>query len=308
MLTFADDVEVAADFGESRARARTALHEREIDLAKAQHTHLYDGLQRALEMIRGNPAIPRRSFAIVLSDGEDDGSQKTLADVVQLATGVEEQAPILVFAIGYVGRTRESSTLALKELAERAGGSFMRADSAARVQDFFDAASSQVLASYVVRFPTEFDGARHEVRVSLGEATGTREVDYPALSGSVWPMLAALAGAAGAVAIGALLFAWWRQGTLGRLEVLSGQSAGTSFPLRAGRTRIGANDDNDVTLPTDTVSRYHAEIIARGRRVEIEDLRSKNGTFVNGGPVERRHPLRPGDRIRIADIELRFER
>lgn len=308
VLTFGDDVDVLADFGVDRGTAAAAVRDRELDLARGQHTRLYDGLRKGLEMIRNNPGVPRRAFVIVLSDGEDDGSQSKLDDVVQLATGVEEQAPILVFAIGYVGRAPESATQALKQLAERAGGSFMRADSASRVEDFFDAATSQVLSSYVVRFPADFDDAKHDIRLALGESSAMRPFKYPPGSGSVWPMLAALGVAALVVALGALVFSWWRSASLGRLEVMSGQSKGTTFPLRPGRTRIGANEDNDLTLPTDTVSRYHAEIIARGRRVEIEDLRSKNGTFVNGGAIDRRHRLRPGDRIRIADVELRFER
>ena len=307
VLTFGDDVDVIADFGVDRGAASAAIRDRELDLARGQHTRLYDGLRRGLELIRNNPGVPRRSFVIVLSDGEDDGSQSKLDDVIQLATGVEEQAPILVFAIGYVGRAPESATQALKQLAERAGGGFMRADSASSVEDFFDAAASQVLSSYVARFSADFDGAKHDVRLALGDSSVVRPFTYPPGSGSVWPMFAALGVAALLVVLGWALFSWWR-GSLGRIEVLSGQSKGTSFPLKPGRTRIGANDDNDLTLPTDTVSRYHAEIIAHGRRVEIEDLRSKNGTFVNGGPIDRRHRLRPGDRIRIADVELRFER
>jgi Mg-chelatase subunit ChlD len=308
VLTFGDDVDVIADFGVERGAASAAIRDRELDLARGQHTRLYDGLKRALELVRANPGVPRRSFVIVLSDGEDDGSQAKLDDVVQLATGVGEQAPILVFAIGYVGRAPDSATEALRSLAERAGGSFMRADSASRVEDFFDAAASQVLSSYVVRFPADFDGAKHDIRLTLGESSVVRPFTYPPGSGSLWPMLVALAVAALVVALAMALFGWWRSVSLGRLEILSGQSQGTTFPLRPGRTRIGANEDNDLMLPTDAVSRYHAEIIAHGRRVEIEDLRSKNGTFVNGGPVDKRQRLRPGDRIRIADVELRFER
>jgi pSer/pThr/pTyr-binding forkhead associated (FHA) protein len=76
--------------------------------------------------------------------------------------------------------------------------------------------------------------------------------------------------------------------------------------LKGGRNRIGALEDNDIVLPSTTVSRYHAEIVARGRQVQISDLRSKNGTRVNGQPIQQ-SPLAPGDRISIADIELVYD-
>ena len=92
-------------FGESRSEARKALRELEIDLPKGQHTHLLDGVHRAVELIRAAPTLPRRSFVVVLSDGEDEGSESTRDEVVQLANGVEDEPPVLLFAIGYVGRS-----------------------------------------------------------------------------------------------------------------------------------------------------------------------------------------------------------
>ena len=47
--------------------------------------------------------------------------------------------------------------------------------------------------------------------------------------------------------------------------------------------------------------------VARGKRVEIQDLHSTNGTLVNGSSV-RTSPLQPGDKIRIGRVELVFER
>jgi pSer/pThr/pTyr-binding forkhead associated (FHA) protein len=121
-------------------------------------------------------------------------------------------------------------------------------------------------------------------------------------------MLGALAAAAAIAGLGTLVFLWRARASAGRLEVVSGANAGAVVTLRAGRTRLGACDDNDLILSDTTISRYHAEILVDGRRIEIEDLHSTNGTFVNGGPVQRRQRIRPGDRIALADVELRFER
>jgi pSer/pThr/pTyr-binding forkhead associated (FHA) protein len=98
-----------------------------------------------------------------------------------------------------------------------------------------------------------------------------------------------------------------RRRTAGQLSVVAGAAAGTRYPLRPGRTRIGALDDNDIVLSSTTVSRYHAEIVARAGRIEISDLRSRNGTRVNGQVIQQ-SPIRAGDRIAIADIELVYER
>jgi len=308
VVTFADEVNTVVNFGESRTQARKALRELEIDLPKGQHTHLLDGVHRAVELIRAQPTLPRRSFVVVLSDGEDEGSTTTQEQVIQLANGVEDDPPVLLFAIGYVGRARAESMNALQQLAGRAGGDFMRADTAASLQDFFDAIANQVLSSYVIRFPADLDGDRHTLRLNFRGQSATRQVTYPDLGSSLWPMLGALAAAAVLAGLGALVFLWRSRASAGRLEVVSGANAGAVVTLRAGKTRLGACEDNDLILTDTTVSRYHAEILVDGRRIEIEDLHSTNGTFVNGGPVQRRQRIRPGDRIALADVELRFER
>ena len=308
VVTFGDEVSDVVQFGEPRAQARKTLRELELDLAKGQHTHLLDGAHRAAELIRTTPALPRRSFVIVLSDGEDDGSAHSADEVIALANGVEDDPPILLFAVGYAGRTRAEDADALRALAERAGGDFQRADSAGHLQDFFDAIAKQVLSSYVVRFPADLDGDRHLLRLALHGKTAEREAVYPDLGGSLWPMIGALAAAFVLVGVGVLLYLLRAGASVGRLEVVSGPTAGTVVKLHAGKTRIGACEDNDLVIDTSTISRYHAEIVAQGRKVEIEDLHSTNGTFVNGGAVQRRQPIRPGDRIAIADVELRFER
>lgn len=308
VLTFGDEVDPVVSFDQPRSEARKALRELEIDLAKGQHTHLLDGVHRAVELLRANPTLPRRSFVVVLSDGEDEGSQTTQEEVVKLANGVEDEPPVLLFAIGYTGRSRPESMQTLQHLAGNTGGDFMQANTAASLQDFFDAIANQVLSSYVIRFPADLDGQRHALRLNFRGQSATRQATYPDLRSSLWPMLGALAAAAALAGLGALAFQWRARASAGRLEVVSGANTGAVVTLRAGKTRLGACEDNDLILSDTTVSRYHAEILVDGRRIEIEDLHSTNGTFVNGGPVQRRQRIRPGDRIALADVELRFER
>jgi hypothetical protein len=53
-------------------------------------------------------------------------------------------------------------------------------------------------------------------------------------------------------------------------------------------------------IPDRQVSRRHARIRLEGERYLIEDLGSKNGTFVNGHEVQGARPLQDGDEIQIA--------
>lgn len=71
-------------------------------------------------------------------------------------------------------------------------------------------------------------------------------------------------------------------------------------------TRIGRADDNDIVLDDQLVSSYHAEV--RGSEsigFEIVDLNSRNGTMVNGNPIERQE-LRQFDLVTIGRHMLRL--
>ncbi len=87
-----------------------------------------------------------------------------------------------------------------------------------------------------------------------------------------------------------------------------GNEAGRRWPLQRGRTVIGRDIDCDIVLPDRLVSRHHAHVVWEtldGREGYIvEDLRSKNGTFVNGQEMTARRMLEDGDEIQIA---LRFK-
>ena len=68
--------------------------------------------------------------------------------------------------------------------------------------------------------------------------------------------------------------------------------------LSEGQTSFGRGPDNNVALDAADVSRHHARLTVTGSRVEIADLGSSNGTFVNGERVTTAN-LAPGDQIRF---------
>lgn len=69
--------------------------------------------------------------------------------------------------------------------------------------------------------------------------------------------------------------------------------------------RFGRGLDNDVVLDSLSVSRDHARLTRAGD-LAIEDLGSRNGTFVNGQRIQRAR-VAPGDRIRLGATEVRIE-
>lgn len=82
------------------------------------------------------------------------------------------------------------------------------------------------------------------------------------------------------------------------------QVAGVSLDRRT--VTIGRAADNDICLDETGVSRRHAQIITVLGESVIEDLDSRNGTFVNGKWIKTRQ-LAPGDTIVIAGFRLVYQ-
>jgi pSer/pThr/pTyr-binding forkhead associated (FHA) protein len=89
------------------------------------------------------------------------------------------------------------------------------------------------------------------------------------------------------------------------LTVLEGKNRGERFPLTE-RVVIGRDDRAEVKLDDAAISRRHARVYRSGDRYFVVDLRSSNGTQLNGETVQS-HPLRVGDLIRVGESLLRFE-
>jgi len=89
------------------------------------------------------------------------------------------------------------------------------------------------------------------------------------------------------------------------------------FPLQSLPVRIGRRDPSQNHYPEldladydrGHASRRHAVVERRGDQYVLTDVGSVNGTLLNSRPIppHRPQPLRPSDRVRIGDVELRFE-
>jgi predicted component of type VI protein secretion system len=77
------------------------------------------------------------------------------------------------------------------------------------------------------------------------------------------------------------------------------------FALNKVITTLGRNEANDIQLDDPKVSSFHGNILNREDGHHLLDLKSRNGTLVNGKPVSA-CALRDGDVLDFGDIRLRF--
>ena len=78
------------------------------------------------------------------------------------------------------------------------------------------------------------------------------------------------------------------------------------FSLTKVIITLGRNEANDILLDDPKVSSFHGNILSREDGYHLLDLKSRNGTLVNGKPVTN-CTLRDGDVIHFGDIALRFQ-
>jgi Mg-chelatase subunit ChlD len=301
VVTFHDEVAVVGDFGTPREVLReriAALSVQKKTLAK----RVWDGAAKGLELI-GNSrhALPRRVFMIVFSDGRDSGSEASPDALLARALGGPSIPRTPIFSVGYMG-FGSAGLAGLRELSEGTGAEMYQLGSTKDIDQFFSEISSRMNHSYVASYPAEFDGKRHRVEVQIGAASDAREADYPNSGGSGVYLISglvaivAMLGAAAAMMRG--------NSPTGELVIASGLHADQTFALSSRTVRIGALDSNDLVLNFTSVSRHHATLKFGLRSLQLLDLKSKNGTFINDRRIHTQGSIRPGDRIRLGEVEL----
>ena len=90
------------------------------------------------------------------------------------------------------------------------------------------------------------------------------------------------------------------------LKLLTGPAIGREFAVDGSRTIIGRHPQCEVVLDSAAVSRQHAQIMQVGEEFFVEDLGSRNGTYLNGGLIEELTKLHEGDEVQLSDTKLQF--
>jgi len=93
------------------------------------------------------------------------------------------------------------------------------------------------------------------------------------------------------------------KGTVSWVPVLD--IAGKRYPIRKSRTVIGRGSDADITVDDSSISRKHVEVLWDGKRGQVNDLGSTNGSLLNGEKVAKA-PLAPDSVIDIGRTRIVF--
>lgn len=93
---------------------------------------------------------------------------------------------------------------------------------------------------------------------------------------------------------------------MARLVVITKVASPSVLELGDGWITIGRGDDNIFQVLEQSVSTRHCEVRVQDGQLLVRDLLSTNGTFINGRKVSD-GTLKAGDKLRLGDVELRFE-
>ena len=85
------------------------------------------------------------------------------------------------------------------------------------------------------------------------------------------------------------------------IKFLSGPKAGKEILLQPGLVILGRENSCQISLPSSGISKKHAQILVRETGLFIEDLNSRNGTFIKGKQIHNQE-LQSGDRVALHDI------
>jgi hypothetical protein len=94
--------------------------------------------------------------------------------------------------------------------------------------------------------------------------------------------------------------------TIAQLTITNGDEAGKIYPLSDSEHHIGRLFDNDILLTDLGISGHHARIYRGPEGYAVEDLKSRNGTWLNGVRVYHSQ-LAHGDSLRLGATDMKFE-
>lgn len=97
------------------------------------------------------------------------------------------------------------------------------------------------------------------------------------------------------------------QNVIGHIVVHEKGGGEQRIPL-AGEITVGRVQGNDIVLSKGNISKRHTRIVARDGKVIVVDLKTTNGTYVNGQRINTPQIISADDRVHIGDFVLRFEK
>ncbi len=271
------------------------------------HDALFREVRSLARLTRGHAGA-----VLLVTSGVESGSHHDVSEVLEISRAYAQHVPVIVLLLDTQGAATDADRLS--RLGTLSGGGYARIDSpdglsAAAVRQVQRVRGAYVISFKDPRWDARADHHGLDVSVGLGGEQRSRHAEVATaevLARSGWLTLTLVV--LGMVFLLALLAApiLWRRPLL-KLVVLNGQEKGCSYELYRTPVTLGAAVGNDLSFDEDLVSRNHAVFERRGSGVELVDLNSENGTFVNGDRISRRR-LSRGDRVSLGgavELEVR---
>jgi len=85
-----------------------------------------------------------------------------------------------------------------------------------------------------------------------------------------------------------------------KLVVIAGSLRGKEFTMKEGENKLGREEESDIHIPIEGVSKNHCSITVTGEVAYLKDLGSSNGTFLNGKLIKNA-TIKNGDKIALPD-------
>lgn len=91
-----------------------------------------------------------------------------------------------------------------------------------------------------------------------------------------------------------------------KLKVATGSHEGKEIAITSEKFLVGRSESCQLRPKSESVSRKHCIIVLKDNRALIQDLKSRNGTYVNDKrlPVDKAKVLKAGDQIRIGKLQF----
>ena len=87
-----------------------------------------------------------------------------------------------------------------------------------------------------------------------------------------------------------------------KLKVLKGSGAGKEIKIPTPKGVVGRDEDCHLRPKSDAISRRHCILYVRDGQLQIRDLKSKNGTFVNGDRIKEDRVLKDRDKVNFGPL------
>lgn len=89
-----------------------------------------------------------------------------------------------------------------------------------------------------------------------------------------------------------------------KLKVIGGKNDGREISISVPEFIIGRGEGSHLRPQSDLISRHHCSVNVENGKVVVKDLKSRNGTFVNGERLEGEVQLKVGDRLRVGRLQF----